>query len=254
MAGIMDLVIILAVLGVGYYVLKSGILNNLTQPAPTTPTDTTDTTDTTETGTEDTTGTDTVIDQNTQQPVQTTDPLQELLNLLSGGGGQGSPNTIPTQPQQPYPYPYPYPYPPQQPIAAPVQPTPYYPPQTSQPVYGGNPQECQSKYNGKCNTECSSGNTSLCQACQIACGGAQIGAVSTGGGGGSNPSLCESKYHGKCNTECSSGSNSECSACRAACGSNYAKTYYVQTPMSLIASSVWRNSNYSRGVSITNAR
>ena len=30
--------------------------------------------------------------------------------------------------------------------------------------------ECKSKYNGSCNTECSSGSASVCNACKVACG------------------------------------------------------------------------------------
>jgi len=39
------------------------------------------------------------------------------------------------------------------------------------PVGGGaNSSLCHSQYNGKCDTECKSGNTSTCQSCRIACG------------------------------------------------------------------------------------
>jgi len=39
------------------------------------------------------------------------------------------------------------------------------------PVGGGaNASLCHSQYNGKCDTECKSGNTSTCQSCRIACG------------------------------------------------------------------------------------
>lgn len=246
MAGIMDVVMLVIVLGGAYFVLKSGVLNTLGQPAPvtgTTPTDTTTTpTDGTTTTTTPTDGTTTTT-PTTTTPTSTGNPLQDLIDQLLGGTGtgptQGGINTIPTgtiPPQQ-------YPVVPQQPI---------YP--------AGNPAECQSRYNGKCNTECSSGNQSLCNACQIACGGAAVGAVQTlPGQGGANPSLCSSKYNGKCNTECSSGSSSECTNCKIACGSYGAYAYYVKTPQSLITSTVFGDRHHSYysswgNVGITNAR
>jgi hypothetical protein len=233
-AGVIDLVLVGVILLAGYYVVKSGVLNTIAQPTPQQPITTAPTTtDGTGTGTgTDTTGTGTGT--TTTPTPTTTDPLQQLIDQLLGQGGS---NVLPTQP------------------GAPVQ-QPIY----QAPTYGGNPTECKSRYNGSCNTECSSGNQSLCNACQIACGGAQIGAVQTlpPMGGTTNPQLCQSRFNGKCNTECSSGNNSECQACKAACGSFGAYAYYVQAPQSLMASSVFRNTNHSYNaswpVNVQNAR
>ena len=217
-AGIMDIVLVGVVLLAGVYLLKSGLLNQITSPQPinTAPVVGDGTTPTTTTPTDGTTTTPTV--PGTTTPA--TDPLQALIDQLLGTGGS---NTLPT--------------------TGGTTPT-TQPPIGQQPTYQGDPTECKSRYNGKCDTECKSGNTSLCNACQIACGGATVGAVQTLPpiGGTTNASLCKSKFNGKCDTECKSGNSSECSACKQACGSY---STYIQTPQSLMASSVFRNSNYS---------
>jgi hypothetical protein len=225
-AGIMDIVLVGVVLLAGYYIIKSGVLNTIGQPvapvvpittAPVTGTETPTTTTPTVPGTTPTTPT---------TPAAPVDPLQALLDQLLGLGGS---NTLPTQPGA-------------QPTLPPVG-------QLPAPIFQGDPAECSSRYNGSCNTECKSGNTSLCQACQMACGGATIGAVQTLPpiGGTTNPQLCQSKYNGKCNTECSSGNSSECQACKQACGSFGAYTYYVRTPTHPMTSTVFNNrNNYSR--------
>ena len=90
----------------------------------------------------------------------------------------------------------------------------------SQAPYGGNPQLCQSQFNGSCNSECANPSSPLCQQCQQACGGAQIGAIQTlPPQGGTNSQLCSSKYHGKCNTECENPNSADCITCKQACGS-----------------------------------
>ena len=244
MAGVVDLVLILVVLGGAYYIIQSGVLNNLGQPAvattPTTDTTTTPTTDTT--GTTPTTGTGSgpLETGGTTGQTSTGNPIQDLINQLLGGSttNQGGINTVPYQTQ-------------------PVQQQPIY----QQPVYGGDPTKCQNTYHGKCDTECSSGNQSLCQSCQLACGGAQIGVVQPGGtssGTGTRTTECKSRYNGSCNTECSSGNSSLCSSCRAACGL-YTHAYYVHSPSNPIGSTVFKNANYSAysnwgNVTVQNAR
>lgn len=96
---------------------------------------------------------------------------------------------------------------------------------------GSNPTLCKSRYHGKCNTECSGGNTSECSACLVACGtagtgtGLGAGAVEIGGSG-TNASRCQSEFFGRCNTECSGGSSSRCNDCISACGSaNLARVF-----------------------------
>ena len=223
MAGVLDIAMLLIILGGAYWVIKSGALNAI-QPIPQQPVAVApaaggdNTTPTTTDGTTTTTPT-------TTTPTSTGNPLLDALNDLLGGN-TNTQNTLPTTGGQPIP-------------GAPVIPTgPIYQPD--------NPAECSSKYHGKCDTECASGNASLCNACQIACGGAAVGAVQTlPSQGSTNPSLCQSKYHGKCNTECQGGNSSECQACKAACGSFGAWAYYVKTPQSLIASSVFGNDNHA---------
>lgn len=231
-AGIMDVVLVGVVLLAGVYVIKSGILNTITSPQQVQPVATapvegvpTTTTPTDGTGTTPTTTTPT-----TTTP---TDPLQALIDQLLGTGGA---NTLPTQPGG---------------VAQ--------PPVQQPPIYQGNPSECKSRYNGKCDTECKSGNTSLCNACQMACGGATVGAVQTlPSQGGTNQSLCKSKFNGKCDTECKGGNSSNCTACKQACGSFGAYAYYIQTPQHPITASVFRNNNYSYNsnwqIGVQNAR
>ena len=221
MAGVLDIAMLLIILGGAYWVIKSGALNAIQpvqQPVAVAPAAGGDTTTTPTDGTTTTPTTPT-------QPTSTGNPLLDALNDLLGGN-TNTQNTLPTTGGIP-------------PTAPPIVP--------GGPVYQpANPGECKSRYNGKCDTECKSGNASLCNACQIACGGAAVGAVQTlPSQGGANPSLCSSKFHGKCDTECKSGNNSECQACKVACGSYGAYAYYVKTPQSLIASSVFGNDNHA---------
>lgn len=221
----MDIVLVGVILLAGYYVIKSGVLNQIGQPAAgqpitTAPVEGDNTTPTTGgTTTTPTTG------GTTTSPTTPVDPLQALIDQLLGTGGS---NTLPTQPG-----------------AGGTLPPPVGGGQ--QPIYQGNPAECSSRYNGKCDTECKSGNNSLCQACMMACGGAAVGAVQTlpPTGATTNPALCSSKYNGKCNTECSSGNSSECQQCKQACGSFNTYAYYVKTPMHAMTSTVFGNNNYS---------
>lgn len=218
MAGVIDIAMLLVILGGAYWVLKSGVLNTIAAPAPVTVAPVTGDGTTTTPTTGGTTG-------GTTTPAPTTstgNPLLDALNDLLGGN-TGTQNTLPT-------------------TGGTVTPAPVIP---GSPTYQRTP-ECSSRYNGSCNTECASGNASLCQACQIACGGAAVGAVNVlPSQGGANPSLCSSRYNGKCNTECQGGNSSECQACKTACGSFGAWAYYVKTPMSAITTSVFGNDNHS---------
>ena len=210
MADVMGLAMLLVILGGAYWVMTSGVLNNLSigggQPAAGAgEVPATGTTPTTGTGTKPTTG----------------NPLEDALSGLLGGGTSGGSNTIPTTGGGNTPLPS----------------------GGNQQPFGGNPAECKSRYNGSCSTECKSGNSSICQACQLACGGAAVGAINVlPPVGGGNASECKSKYNGKCDSECKSGNSSQCQACKAACGSFYT---YVRTPMSLMTSTVFRNDNHS---------
>lgn len=219
MAGVMDIAMLLVILGGAYWVLKSGVLNTIAAPpAPVTIAPVAGETPAT-TPADGTTPT-------TTTPASTGNPLLDALNDLLGiGGSVGGANTLPTT------------------GGGSTLPTV---PIGGGPIYQGNPAECSSKYHGKCDTECASGNASLCNACQLACGGAAVGAVNVlPSQGGTNPSLCSSKYNGKCNTECENGNSSECQGCKQACGSYPAYAYYVKTPMSLMASTVFGNEHHS---------
>ena len=228
MVDVVGLILVLAVLAGGYYVIKSGVLNTIAQPAPIIPVATAPV------GTEPAGTVPAGTTPAGTTPAPATDPLQALIDQLLGQGGS---NTLPTTGGG----------------AAP-------PPTQQPPIYEGNPAECQSRYNGKCDTECKSGNSSLCQSCQMACGGAAVGAVQTLPpiGGSTNPSLCKSKYNGKCDTECKSGNSSECSSCKQACGSFGARAYYVKTPTHPMTATVFRNNNYSYNanwdIGVQNAR
>jgi hypothetical protein len=240
MAGVMDIAMLLIILGGAYWALKSGVLNSIAAtPAPVTIAPAA--------GETPATGTVPAADGTT--PPATTpapatgtgNPLLDALNDLLGiGGSVGGSNTLPTTGGEPVPT---------IPIGG-----------AGQPIYQGNPAECSSRYNGSCSTECKSGNSSLCNACNIACGGAAVGAVNVlPSQGGTNPSLCSSKYNGKCNTECANPSSSECQGCKQACGSFPAYAYYVKTPMSLMTSAVFGDEHHSYysnwgNVSVTNAR
>lgn len=230
----MDVVILLIILAGSYWVIKSGALNAIQpvqQPVAVAPAAGGDNT----TPTTDGTGTTTTTPTTTTPTTSTGNPLLDALNDLLGGNTDTQ-NTIPTTGGQPIP--------------APVIP--------GGPIYQRTP-ECSSRYNGSCNTECASGNASLCNACQIACGGAAVGAVQTlPSQGGANQQLCSSRYNGKCNTECQNGNSSECQACKAACGSFGAWAYYVKTPQSLMTTTVFGNDNHSSyatwEINVQNAR
>lgn len=230
-AGVADIILVLIGLGAGYYVLTSGVLKQaLAQPAqqPIAVTPVT------------TSGTISIPVSGTTPTTTTGNPIQDLLDQLFGTpGANGGINTIPgatTPGTAPAPGPAPG------------------------PIYAGNPQTCSSVYHGKCNTECASPNSSECQACQQACGGAAVGAVQTlPSQGGANQQLCSSKYHGKCNTECESPNSSECQSCKQACGSFYGTyAYYTRMPMNQMTSTVWKNNNYSSraawNINVTNAQ
>ena len=234
MAGVIDIAMLLIILGGAYWALKSGVLNSIAA-IPQTPVAVAPVVGDPATGTTPTTTTPT-----TTTPASTGNPLLDALNGLLGGGTGGA-NTLPTTGGEPVP-------------AAPIG-------GAEQPMYQGNPTECKTRYNGSCSTECKSGNSSLCNACNIACGGAAVGAVQTLPpiGGTTNPSLCKSKFNGKCDTECKSGNSSECQACKQACGSFATYAYYVKTPQSLMTSTVFGDDHHSYysswgNVSITNAR
>ena len=119
----------------------------------------------------------------------------------------------------------------QQTTAAPVVPTP-----TTTPTSQANPTRCQNEFNGSCNTECSSGSSSECNDCMIACGVATAGGASSGGTSGGRTAECSSKYNGSCNTECSSGGTTTCNACKAACGlsANIATVRYASNARKLL--------------------